>query len=144
MIRPRADRVALLVWLTLVGGSVGAGARDGAAIYRERCAACHGITGRGDGPAAAALSPPPRDFGAAAFWTARTRAEIERAVRDGRPGTMMQPFRDVLTAEEIEAVAGHVETFRAGSGEGEDAAGDHDEIPRAGAGQDATGADARP
>jgi hypothetical protein len=31
-------------------------------VYRHFCASCHGIEGRGDGPAAAALSPPPPDL----------------------------------------------------------------------------------
>ncbi len=36
----------------------------GKAIYNGAgaCAACHGMTGTGDGPAAAALTPKPRDF----------------------------------------------------------------------------------
>src|SRR5687768_15001329 len=40
-------------------------ARDparGAALYAEHCASCHGATGRGDGPAGAALDPAPIDF----------------------------------------------------------------------------------
>ena len=31
-------------------------------VYRRYCASCHGLEGRGDGPAAAALSPPPTDL----------------------------------------------------------------------------------
>ena len=31
-------------------------------VYRRYCASCHGLEGRGDGPAAAALSPPPADL----------------------------------------------------------------------------------
>ncbi len=30
--------------------------------YRQYCASCHGMDGRGDGPAAAALVPPPADL----------------------------------------------------------------------------------
>ncbi len=30
--------------------------------YDRWCASCHGTTGRGDGPAAASLSPPPTDL----------------------------------------------------------------------------------
>ena len=32
------------------------------AMYARYCASCHGVTGRGDGPAAPALSPPPTDL----------------------------------------------------------------------------------
>lgn len=35
---------------------------SGAALYKEFCAACHGATGRGDGPAAAGLARKPADL----------------------------------------------------------------------------------
>jgi mono/diheme cytochrome c family protein len=35
---------------------------DGVAMYREYCAACHGRTGKGDGPAAPALKMAPTDL----------------------------------------------------------------------------------
>jgi mono/diheme cytochrome c family protein len=42
---------------------ISAAARDQATqIYDERCTACHGAGGRGDGPGAAALEPRPIDF----------------------------------------------------------------------------------
>ena len=44
----------------------------GTTLYREHCAACHGPSGAGNGPAGAALSPPPSDLRAhhAALHTA--------------------------------------------------------------------------
>lgn len=35
---------------------------SGEALYKEFCAACHGATGRGDGPAAAGLARKPADL----------------------------------------------------------------------------------
>ncbi len=35
---------------------------SGRALFAENCAVCHGETGRGDGPAAAGLTPPPNDL----------------------------------------------------------------------------------
>lgn len=37
------------------------------AIYQQRCVTCHGSQGKGDGPAAAALTPKPRSFADAAW-----------------------------------------------------------------------------
>ena len=37
-------------------------ATAGGALYAERCASCHGATGAGDGPAAAALDPKPANL----------------------------------------------------------------------------------
>lgn len=37
-------------------------ADEGANLYATLCASCHGTSGRGDGPAAGALTPPPTDL----------------------------------------------------------------------------------
>ena len=37
-------------------------AASGEAMYKEYCAVCHGITGKGDGPAVPALKTPPPDL----------------------------------------------------------------------------------
>jgi mono/diheme cytochrome c family protein len=36
--------------------------RAGEAVYQKHCAACHGVNGAGDGPAAVWLYPRPRHF----------------------------------------------------------------------------------
>jgi len=83
----------------------------GARLYAERCSPCHGEQGRGDGPTAPALQPPPRDFGAAAFWTGRTTAALRAVVKGGKPGTMMPPFAGVLSDAEIDAVVEYLRRF---------------------------------
>ena len=35
---------------------------QGAALYQANCAACHGSTGEGNGPAAAGMAPPPANL----------------------------------------------------------------------------------
>lgn len=47
----------------LLGLPVHASADDaGKSAYEINCASCHGASGKGDGPVAVALNPPPRDF----------------------------------------------------------------------------------
>lgn len=87
-------------------------ADDGKAVYEIRCAPCHGSTGTGDGPAAAALEPKPRNFRDPSFWHGRTRTSLRLTVEQGRPGTMMSPFKGVLTDAEIDGVVRYVESFR--------------------------------
>ena len=87
-------------------------AGDGRSLFGERCAGCHGATGAGDGPAAAAFDPPPRNFRDAAFWRDRSGANIRRVVREGKPGTLMPPFAGTLSDAEIDAVVSYVESFR--------------------------------
>src|SRR5512138_2925651 len=66
----------------------------GATVFQANCVACHGPEGRGDGPAAASLNPPPADLklvnqGAAddrLFWHIST----------GVPGSAMPAWKGVL------------------------------------------------
>jgi mono/diheme cytochrome c family protein len=90
----------------------------GKRVYAERCAPCHGDDGGGNGPAAAALEPRPRNFRDATFWKGRDAEQLRQVVRQGKPGTMMQPFQGVLTDDEIDAVVTFVEGFRPASGAG--------------------------
>jgi high-affinity iron transporter len=116
----RHAAAALLALGLLVVPAANAGdTADGRRIYGERCAACHGDAGGGDGPAAMALEPKPRNFRDAAFWRGRSVPQLRLVVRDGRPGTMMAPFRDVLSDEEIDAVVAYVQSFRPGPAPGD-------------------------
>jgi mono/diheme cytochrome c family protein len=104
--------VVLLVVLLFVAHAAHAAEADlGAKLYAERCSGCHGDDGKGDGPAAAALVPKPRNFRDAAFWQDRKAEDLKAVVHKGKVGTMMPPFAGVLTDAEINAVVAHVETF---------------------------------
>ena len=78
---------------------------QGRQIYNFRCYFCHGYSGDAKTLATSYLSPPPRDFTVAAELTT---AQIAAAVREGRDGTAMKPFRHVLNDREIDAVSAFV------------------------------------
>ncbi|MFQ5667825.1 MAG: c-type cytochrome, partial [Candidatus Binatia bacterium] len=68
----------------------------GSAIYRRRCAGCHGDEGRGDGGGAAYFDPRPRDFTKGLFKFRSTKSgelptdeDLFRTVSRGVPGTAM-------------------------------------------------------
>src|SRR5262245_209180 len=61
----------------------------GRLVFQVHCARCHGPEGRGDGPDASALRPPPRDLTAGPWRTPSTRDAVRRTVAEGIPGTMM-------------------------------------------------------
>ena len=75
--------------------------------YQRACARCHGE--RGQGGAASAEAPAPRDFTDAAWQESRSASEIAEVVRTGKGP--MPSFEGVLNAEEIEAVAEVVRSF---------------------------------
>lgn len=69
-------------------------------LYVSQCARCHGISGRGDGPGADSptFASPPRDLVAGHFRFVTTAngvasdADLERALREGLPGSGMLAF----------------------------------------------------
>ena len=85
---------------------------QGRVVYETRCAPCHGSGGGGDGPAAAAIEPKPRNFRDPAFWKGRTQGQLRLVVEQGRPGTLMAPFEGVLSPAEIDDVVAYVQSFR--------------------------------
>lgn len=53
------------------------------ALFQSKCVVCHGSTGTGDGPGAAALNPKPRAFADGAWQTAVTDEQIENVILMG-------------------------------------------------------------
>ncbi len=74
----------------------------GRTLFQANCTACHGEHADGKGPAAMALTPPPRNFtDANAKWTrSREPRDIFKTVSEGSPGTAMPPFSASLSEEE--------------------------------------------
>jgi len=79
---------------------------DGEALYVELCAVCHGLAGKGDGPAVPALAAPPPDLTTltaendGVFPAERVQASIAGNERVTAHGTVEMPiwgaaFRDV-------------------------------------------------
>jgi high-affinity iron transporter len=87
----------------------------GAVVFRERCAACHGETGRGDGPKAKTLKgPPPADLSDPKVMGGTTLLEIFRRIAIGVPGTAMPEFAEDLSEEDRWAVAAYVGAMQYG------------------------------
>ena len=76
---------------------------QGETIYQGKgtCFVCHGVTGKGDGPAGLELRPPPRDFTSPQFQDLRTDGELFWVIRNGSTGTRMFSYSpSVITEEE--------------------------------------------
>lgn len=86
----------------------------GAALYIERCAGCHGVTGDGNGPAAEHLYPRPRNYLLGMFKFTSTensakglRSDIRDTIRRGAKGTSMPAF-NLLPDEDLDALTDYV------------------------------------
>ncbi len=56
---------------------------DAHELFKTRCVPCHGETGKGDGPGAAALNPKPRNYTDPAWQAKVTDEEIKKAILYG-------------------------------------------------------------
>lgn len=61
-------------------------------IYKSRCAMCHGAAGKGDGAAAAALTPKPRDLSDPGWQHSVSDEHIEKIVVGGGPAVGKSPL----------------------------------------------------
>lgn len=76
----------------------------GRAIYNFRCYFCHGYSGDAETLASTYLTPRPRNF-AAMTPDQMSREQMLDSITNGRAGTAMKGFAEILSAEDIATVA---------------------------------------
>ncbi len=79
--------------------------QNGAAIYAEKCAPCHGDSGRGDGPRAAQLPNPVTALGMAQVARQAKPADWYTQVTQGNLERFMPPFSSLSDRERWDVVA---------------------------------------
>lgn len=77
----------------------------GAALYQSQCAACHGKTGHGDGPAGLRLSPPPVNFTDQTRADQRSVLSLYEVISQGVEGTPMVSYAKQLSSVDRWALA---------------------------------------
>lgn len=90
----------------------------GKQVYDKHCVECHGIDGKGDGPAAHLMTPRPRDFTRGRYKIRSTESgnvptddDLLRSVRQGLYASAMPGWQKLLPDDDIQAVVGHVKSF---------------------------------
>lgn len=89
----------------------------GRLAYDRWCAACHGASGRGDGPVASSLLPQPCDFsGAPSFKLRSTQGlpldeDLFRSIARGLSGTSMPGWEGTLPDNDLWALVDVVKSF---------------------------------
>lgn len=102
---PHAERFPSLTWST-DPTEQSAEANRGRDLYRQHCIACHGTTGRGDGPVGPVLLRKPENLAANRF----ARQLLSQVLWNGKPGTAMPSWRG-LSRSDLAALAVHVQTL---------------------------------
>jgi mono/diheme cytochrome c family protein len=98
---------AALVAVTLASPPPAQGA-EAAAIYKKKCAACHGKEGQ---PSKMFVKQGVRSFKDAEWQKTATDAQVEEIIRKGKKGTMMASFEKQLSDEEITALVAYIRTL---------------------------------
>lgn len=89
--------------------------RTGEALYSQNCAPCHGVQGKGDGPAGMALNPRPGDLTVHAAPGIHTDGQLFEWISGGFPGSAMPAFEELLTEEERWHLVNYIRSLAAAS-----------------------------
>ncbi len=91
---------------------------EGEALYRMRCAVCHGEQGQGDGVAAERMYPKPRDFSLGLFKYKSTPGALPAsdqdlfdAIKHGLAGTSMPAWKSLLDDDQIRSLIPVIKRF---------------------------------
>ena len=87
----------------------------GKEFYAKHCAGCHGPTGKGDGPAAAALNPKPNDFTNKAYMAGLKDQYLFDLIQKGGAAVgkspLIPPFGSKMKDGEIRDLIAYVKTL---------------------------------
>jgi cytochrome c oxidase cbb3-type subunit 3 len=92
-----------------------ADAEQGKKLYGQFCASCHGQSGKGDGAAAAALNPKPRDHTNKDYMSKMSDAEMLSVIKNGGASIgkspLMPPWGASLKDDQIQDIIAYIRTL---------------------------------
>jgi mono/diheme cytochrome c family protein len=92
-----------------------ADAEQGKKLYGQFCASCHGQSGKGDGAAAAALNPKPRDHTDKEYMSKMSDDEMLKVIKNGGVSVgkspLMPPWGASLKDEQIKDIIAHIRSL---------------------------------
>jgi cytochrome c oxidase cbb3-type subunit III len=88
---------------------------QGKQLYGQYCVTCHGQSGKGDGPGAAALNPKPRDHTDKEYMSKLADDDIFKVIKNGGASIgkspLMPPWGATLKDDQIQDVVAYVRTL---------------------------------
>ena len=110
--------VVMVFLMPSVAWSAGDAAR-GKQKYQELCGACHGQSGKGDGPTAAVLPVKPRDHTDADYMGKLTDQQIFNTIKQGGEAVgkspIMPKWGGILSDQQIEDIVVYIRTLSGSS-----------------------------
>lgn len=109
--------LGIVVLSSLAGPVVASaqGAEDAGTIYHNLCVTCHGATGNGDGPAAAVLTPKPKDFQDCGAMSKIADERLFNAIKGGGQSVGLSPLMPAWSASvtdpQIHALVTYIRDF---------------------------------
>lgn len=108
--------VSLFTIVVMVGTALAKGdPTKGKASYDQICAACHGPSGKGDGPAAAALNPKPKDLVDKGYVKTLKDDYMKKLIKEGGQAVgkspVMPPMGGALKDDDIENVIAYLRSI---------------------------------
>jgi mono/diheme cytochrome c family protein len=92
-----------------------ADAEQGKKLYGQFCASCHGQSGKGDGPAATALNPKPRDHTSKEYMSQMSDDDMLKVIKNGGASIgkspLMPPWGASLKDDQIKDVIAYIRTL---------------------------------
>jgi mono/diheme cytochrome c family protein len=82
-------------------------------IYKANCVPCHGVSGKGDGPGAGVLKPPPRDHTDYAYMSTLSDKEIADVIKMGGAikGRPLMPSHPQIGGSDMDALVAFIRTL---------------------------------
>jgi mono/diheme cytochrome c family protein len=88
---------------------------EGKKLYGQFCASCHGQSGKGDGPAATALNPKPRDHTDKEYMSKLSDDDMLKVIKNGGASVgkspLMPPWGASLKDDQIKDIIAYVRTL---------------------------------
>jgi len=100
---------SLFAFLVVASTAKAADLASAKKVFEERCAKCHGETGKGDGPKAKTLKKKPRDYTDKAEMSKITDEQLKKEILDGKKP--MPAFRSKIDEKTVDDLIAYVRTF---------------------------------